>query len=175
MNATMKIPPEKLSYRGEPTREAHITDEELRMIEAGEKAVKPTGRVALKGNLTWAEEDDEKLIGLSKQGLSEKAISIEMHRSKGSIETRLHYLRKQKNLTCQRITKPWTAEEDEMVASAYKSGKSVPEICAETGRTKDSVVHRLQKLSKTGAFEMRPRGKRGRREKKHEENVESGS
>ena len=55
-------------------------------------------------------------------------------------------------------------EEDELIASAYKSGKSVPEICAETGRTKDSVVHRLQKLSKTGAFEMRPRGK-SRKEK----------
>ena len=149
----------KLPYRGEPTREAHITDEELRMIEAGEKAVKPTGRVALKGNLTWTAEDDEKLIRLVKQGLSDKAISIEMHRAKGSIKTRIRYLRKQGNLTRQRITKPWTAEEDELIASAYKSGKSVPEICAETGRTKDSVVHRLQKLSKTGAFEMRPRGK----------------
>ena len=74
--------------------------------------------------------------------------------------------RKQKNLTCQRITKPWTEEEDEMVASAYKSGKSVPEICAETGRTKDSVVHRLQKLSKTGAFEMRPRGKKRKEKEK---------
>ena len=153
------VKPQNLPYRGEPTRAVRISDAELYLIETGQMNAKRTGRVALKGNLTWAEEDDEKLIGLSKQGLSEKAISIEMHRSKGSIEKRLHYLRKQNNLTCQRITKPWTAEEDEMVASAYKSGKSVPEICAETGRTKDSVVHRLQKLSKTGAFEMRPRGK----------------
>lgn len=28
----------KLPYRGEPTREAHITDEELRMIEAGKRS-----------------------------------------------------------------------------------------------------------------------------------------
>lgn len=62
--------------------------------------------------------------------------------------------------------KPWTAEEDELVASAYKSGKSVPEICAETGRTKDSVVHRLQKLSKAGGFEMRPRGKKRKEKRK---------
>ena len=164
MNATMKIPPAKLPYRGEPTREAHITDEELRMIEAGEKVVKPTGRVALKGNLTWAEEDDEKLIGLSKQGLPEKAISLEMHRSKGSIETRLHYLRKQKNLTCQRITKPWTPEEEESLIAAYKNGEMVSDICAETGRTRDAIEHRLRKLSNAGRLIMRPHG-RTRKEK----------
>lgn len=164
MNAMLKIPPDKLPYRGEPTREVRISDADLYLIETGQMNAKRTGRVALKGNLTWTAEDDEKLIRLVKQGLSDKAISIEMHRAKGSIKTRIRYLRKQGNLTRQRITKPWTAEEDELIASAYKSGKSVPEICAETGRTKDSVVHRLQKLSKTGAFEMRPRGK-SRKEK----------
>lgn len=158
------VKPQNLPYRGEPTRAVRISDAELYLIETGQMNAKRTGRVALKGNLTWAEEDDEKLIRLVKQGLSDKAISIEMHRAKGSIKTRIRYLRKQGNLTRQRITKPWTAEEDELIASAYKSGKSVPEICAETGRTKDSVVHRLQKLSKTGAFEMRPRGK-SRKEK----------
>lgn len=122
MNATMKIPPEKLPYRGEPTREAHITDEELRMIEAGEKIVKPTGRVALKGK------------------------------------------RKQKNLTCQRITKPWTPEEEESLIAAYKNGEMVSDICAETGRTRDAIEHRLRKLSNAGRLIMRPHG-RTRKEK----------
>lgn len=107
----------KLPYRGEPTREAHITDEELRMIEAGEKVVKPTGRVALKGNLT-----------------------------------------------CQRITKPWTPEEEESLIAAYKNGEMVSDICAETGRTRDAIEHRLRKLSNAGRLIMRPHG-RTRKEK----------
>lgn len=154
----------KLPYRGEPTREAHITDEELRMIEAGKKIVRPTGRVALKSNLIWTAEDDEKLIRMRKEGKTSAEISLEMHRSKGSIEIRLYDLRRQEKSKNQRITKPWTPEEEESLIAAYKNGEMVSDICAETGRTRDAIEHRLRKLSNAGRLIMRPHG-RTRKEK----------
>lgn len=154
----------KLPYRGEPTREAHITDEELRMIEAGKKIVRPIGRVALKSNLIWTAEDDEKLIRMRKEGKTSAEISMGMHRSKGSIEIRLYDLRRQEKPKNQRITKPWTPEEEENLIAAYKNGEMVSDICAETGRTRDAIEHRLRKLSNAGRLIMRPHG-RTRKEK----------
>jgi len=53
-----------------------------------------------------------------------------------------------KENAAQNAGKPWSADEDKALASAFDAGKQIPELAAQHGRSRFAIETRLAKLGK---------------------------
>lgn len=110
----------------------------------------------------WTKEEDERLIEYIRMDKTYKEIAELMHRSKASIDRRLHRLReKNKKIVVKNIKIPWKDIEWEMVLEMEQKGMSDKEIAEKLGRTINEIRWKRKMLRKQGLYEgYKSRGKR---------------
>ena len=107
----------------------------------------------------WKEEEEEALVAQLARGVAVKDIKVGS-RSAGSIESRLHHLRKQASapgakvddatgaaLAKKKVDVKWTADEDASLLAQLRSGVAVKSISI-GGRSAGSIRNRLRRLRK---------------------------
>lgn len=65
-----------------------------------------------------------------------------------SLEHQLQAQKRKKSLP-PNAGKPWTSEEESKLAASYEAGVVLKELCHMHGRTRGSIVARLEKLGKS--------------------------
>lgn len=133
--------------------------------------VKPFGMTVKSEKLTnWGYEEDELLIKLKEQELSNEEIAKRLHRTIMAIEKRFYKIRG-KAKGAKFIKTHWTEKEDEILHKGVSEGLGAEQIASQLNRTTSSVGNRVW-LFKTGKIAHKRRDKKKEEEKTDDTRLE---